>query len=148
MKFPKILVPLSGDGAGADKEAIELACWLAKEVKGKIYVVYAIQVKRSLPLDAELEPETEMAEKILSDAEEVAQARDCAVETDLLQTREIGPAIIDEAMERGVDLILMGTGYRKRFGQFDLGEVVRYVLRNAPCRVLLLRQPLVTDEKQ
>lgn len=134
-------MPISGDEA--DKEAIELACKIAKETKGKVYVVYIIQVKRSLPLDAELEPETRKAEEILRHAEEVADEQDYEIETDLLQTREVGPAIIDEVMERSADLILMSMSYRKRFGQFDLGETITYVLKNAPCRVLLLRQPLL-----
>jgi nucleotide-binding universal stress UspA family protein len=141
MEFLRILVPISGDEA--DKEAIELACKIAKETKGKVYVVYIIQVKRSLPLDAELEPETRKAEEILRHAEEVADEQDYEIETDLLQTREVGPAIIDEVMERSADLILMSMSYRKRFGQFDLGETITYVLKNAPCRVLLLRQPLL-----
>ncbi len=141
MKFLRILVPISGDEV--DKEVIELACKMAKEVKGKVYVVYIIQVKRSLPLDAELEPETRKAEEVLSRAEECADEQDYEIETDLLQTREVGPAIIDEVMERSADLILMGMSYHKRFGQFDLGDTIPYVLKNAPCRVLLLRQPLV-----
>jgi len=141
MKFLRILVPISGDEA--DKEAIELACKMAKEAKGKVYVVYVIQVKRSLPLDAELESETRKAEEVLSRAEEVADEQDYKIETDLIQTREAGSAIIDEVMERNADLILMGISYRKRFGQFDLGETIPYILKNAPCRVLLLRQPLL-----
>ena len=139
MKFLRILVHVSGDEA--DEEAVELACKMAKEAKGKVYVVYVIQVKRSLPLDAELEPETRRAEEVLSHAEEVADEQDYEIETDLLQTREVGPAIVDEVMERGADLILMGMGYHKRFGQFDLGDTIPYVLKNAPCRVILLRQP-------
>jgi nucleotide-binding universal stress UspA family protein len=141
MKFLRILVPISGDEV--DKEVIELACKMAKDVKGKVYVVYIIPVKRSLPLDAELEPETRKAEEILCSAEECADEQDYEIETDLLQTREVGPAIIDEVMERSADLILMGMSYHKRFGQFDLGDTIPYVLKNAPCRVLLLRQPLV-----
>ena len=141
MKFLRILVPISGEEA--DREAIELACRMAKEAKGKVYVVYTIQVKRSLPLDAELESESRKAEEVLSHAEEVADEQDYEIETDLLQTREAGPAIIDEAIERRADLILMGMSYHKRFGQFDLGETIHYVLKNAPCRVLLLRQPLL-----
>ncbi len=141
MKFLRILVPISGEEA--DREAIELACRMAKEAKGKVYVVYTIQVKRSLPLDAELESESRKAEEVLSHAEEVADEQDYEIETDLLQTREAGPAIIDEAIERRADLILMGMSYHKRFGQFDLGETIPYVLKNAPCRVLLLRQPLL-----
>jgi len=140
MRFLKIVVPVSGEEA--DKEAIELACKMAKEAKGKVYVVYVIQVKRSLPLDAEIEPEIKKAEEILNLAEEVADEQDYEVETNLLQTRQVGPAIIDEAMEHSADLILMGMGYRKRFGQFDPGDTTSYVLKNAPCYVLLLRQPL------
>jgi len=140
MRFVRILVPVSGEEV--DKEIIELACKMAKETKGKIYVVYVIQVKRSLPLDAEIESEVHKAEEVLSKAEEVADENGYEVETNLLQTREVGPAIVVEAMERNTDLILMGMGYRKRFGQFDTGDTVSYVLKNAPCRVLLLRQPL------
>ena len=141
MKSLRILVPISGDAV--DNEVIELACKMAREAKSKVYVVYIIQVKRSLPLDAELEPETRRAEELLSRAEECADEQDYEIETDLLQTREVGPAIIDEVMERSADLIIMGMSYHKRFGQFDLGDTIPYVLKNAPCRVLLLRQPLV-----
>ena len=140
MRFLKILVPVGGQET--DKEAVGLACKMAKEAKGKVYVIYVIKVKRSLPLDAEIETEVRKAEEILSHAEEVADEQDYDIETDLLQTREVGPAIVDEAMERNTDLILIGMDYRKRFGQFDLGDTISYVLKNAPCRVLLLRQPL------
>ena len=61
-------------------------------------------------------------------------------ETEALQAREAGPAIIDEAVEREVDLILMGVKYKRRFGQFSLGNVVPYVLKNAPCPVILYHQ--------
>ena len=136
MKFTKILVPVSGNEA--DKEAIELACKVAKASEGQIYVVHTIQVKRSLPLDAELEAEARTAEEILSRAESIADEQDYEVETDLLQTREVGPAIVDEAMERGTDLIIMGTSHRKRLGEFNLGGVIPYVLKNAPCNVIVL----------
>lgn len=140
MKFLKILVPVNGEES--DKEAIELACKMAKESKGTINAVYVIRVKRSLPLDAEIESEVQKAEEVLSWAEEIADEQEYEIETNLLQTREEGPAIVDEAMEHSADLILMGMGYRKRFGQFDPGDTISYVLKNAPCRVLLLRQPL------
>lgn len=139
MKFFKILVPVSG--GEADKEAIELACIMAKEAKGTINAVYVIRVKRSLPLDAEIDSEVQKAEEVLNWAEEIADKQVYKIETNLLQTREVGPAIIDEAMEHSADLIIMGMGYRKRFGQFDPGDTVSYVLKNAPCRVLLMRQP-------
>ena len=139
MEFDKILVPVVG--TEADEEAIKLACRLAKKDKGKIYAVYVVTIKRTLPLDAEIEPEIRKGEGILDHIESVAEEQDYEVETDLLQARDAAPSIIDEAVERGVDLILMGVTYQRRFGQFSLGSVVPYVLKNAPCRVILYHQP-------
>ena len=135
MEFHKILVPVVG--TEADEEAIRLACRLAKKNKGRIWAVYVITIKRTLPLDAEMEPEIKKAEAILDHMEMVAEEEDCEIETDLLQAREAAPAIVDEAVERQVDLILMGVTYGRRFGQFSLGNVVPDVLKNAPCRVIL-----------
>jgi nucleotide-binding universal stress UspA family protein len=138
MEFRKILVPVAG--TEADEEAMRLACRLARKNKGKIWSVYVIPVKRALPLDAEIETEIQKAEGILDHVEAVAEEEDCEVETDILQAREAGPAIIDEAVEREVDVILMGVKYKKRFGQFSLGSVVPYVLKNSPCPAILYHQ--------
>jgi nucleotide-binding universal stress UspA family protein len=140
MRLERILVAVSGKDA--DVETVKLACNLAKKPKAKIYVVYVIEVKRSLPLDAVIESEIAKAEKILASAEEIASDKDYEVETALIQGRDAGPAIVDEAMEREVDLILMGFTYKKRFGVFNLGRVIPYVLEEAPCRVLLCREPM------
>jgi len=145
MEFNKILIPVIG--TEADKEALKLACGLAKKNKGKIWAVYVITVKRALPLDAEIEPDIKKAEDILDHMESIAEEQDYEIETDLLQAREVGPSIVDEAAERGVDLILMGVTYKTRFGQFTMGDVVPYVLKNAPCRVMLYHQPsYITEE--
>ena len=140
MEFNKksILVPVVG--TGADEEAMRLACRLAKKGKGEIWSVYVIAIKRSLPLNAEIESEIRKAEDILNHIDEIAEEQDYEIETDVLQAREAGPAIIDEAIERGVDLILMGIEYKKHFGQFSLGNVVPYVLKNAPCSVILYQK--------
>ena len=140
MKLEKILVTVSGKDA--DTETVKLACDLAKKPKAKIYVVYVIEVKRSLPLDAVIESEIHRAEEALARAEDVASDKDYEVETDLIQGRDAGPAIVDEAMDKEVDLILMGFTYKKRFGVFNLGRVIPYVLEEAPCRVLLYREPM------
>ena len=71
----------------------------------------------------------------------MAEEQDCEIETDLLQAREAAPAIVDEAVEQEADLILMGVTYKRRFGQFSLGNVVPDVLQNAPCRVILYHEP-------
>ena len=138
MEFHKILVPIAG--TEADDEAMRLACRLAKKDKSKVYAVYVVTIKRSMPLEAEIEPEIKKAEELLDHIEYIAEEQDYETETDILQAREAGPAIVDEAVEQQIDLILMGVKYKRRFGQFSLGDTVPYVLKNAPCRVMLYQQ--------
>ena len=140
MEFHKILVPVMG--TEADEEAVKLACRLIKKRnKSKIWAVYVITIKRTLPLDAEMESEIKKAEAILDHMEMTAEEEGCEIDTDILQAREASLAIVDEAVEQGVDLIVMGVTYGTRFGQFSLGSVAPYVLKNAPCRVILDHQP-------
>jgi len=137
--FRKILVPVIG--SQADEEVIKLACRLAKQDKSEVHALYIITVKRDLPLDAEIQPEIQKAEDILNHIETVAEKEKYKIDTDLLQARQVGQAIVDEAAKQGFDLILMGLRYKKRFGEFSLGEVVPYVLKNAPCYVIVYQSP-------
>jgi len=132
-----ILVPV--DGSHASMQAVALACDIAKKNKGKVYVVHVIEVKRNLPLTAEVEPEETAGDEILARAEQVSRDQGYKVEGEILHAREASSAIVDEAIERGVDLIILGTGYQQPFGEFELGSVVQYVLRSAPCEVWLCR---------
>ena len=140
MEFHKILVPING--TLADDEAMKLACRLAKKDKSKISAVYVITLKRTLPLEAEITSEIKKAEDMLDHIEEVAEEMDCEVVTSLLQARDAAPAIIDEVVERKVDLILMGVPYKTHFGQFSMGSIIPYMLKNAPCPVMLYHQPV------
>jgi nucleotide-binding universal stress UspA family protein len=135
MEFTKVLVPV--DGSGADEEAVALACRLAKPDKAGIIAVYVIPIDRTLPLDAEIETEVQKAEAILDRMEATARELGCRLETDLLQARDAAPAIIDEAVEREADLIVMASAYQQRFGQFSLGDLIPHVLKHAPCEVIL-----------
>jgi nucleotide-binding universal stress UspA family protein len=155
-QLKEFLVPV--DGSQASLDAVALACTLAKRAKGKVYVVYVIEVARTLPLDAELTPEARKGEEILSQAEQVADSLDFEVEGELLQARETGHAIVDEAIERGVDGIVLGVEYantagaeaaftwargekpRSLRGDLNVGPVAQHVLQHAPCEVLLIRK--------
>ena len=61
------------------------------------------------------------------------------ISTDLLQARSAGAAIVDEAIERGADAILMAARVRVVHGKPSTGETAAYVLKNAPCDVVILR---------
>ena len=58
----------------------------------------------------------------------------------------MGAAIVDEAAERGADLIVLGVPYRTRFGgEFAIGRTIPYVLQNAPCAVWVVREPMTEE---
>ena len=135
----RVLVATNGP---EDDPVIRLACDYAKRHKAEAYVVYVIEVKRTLPIDADIESETARGEDLLSSAEQIAEEMDFEVQTDLLQAREAGPALVEEAVERGVDVIVMGIAYRSKLGDFYIGAVASYVLKHAPCQVWLIRAPM------
>jgi nucleotide-binding universal stress UspA family protein len=137
-KLKTILVPI--DGSPASMEAVALACSLGKRNKGKVFVVHVIEVKRSLPLDADLTEEAAHGEDILSQAEKIADDNDYEVEAELLQAREAGHAVVDEAAERRVDVMIIGLEAEGAFGGFHLGRLPQYALRNAPCAVWIWRR--------
>jgi nucleotide-binding universal stress UspA family protein len=137
IRASRILVPVNGNRT--DDEAVALACEVGKRGKAAIYAIYVIEVKRTLPLDVDLPPEAAKGDTVLAQAERVAEEFGIDLETEILQARDVGTAIVDEALERDVDLIVMGIDYKRKFGEFDLGHTAPYVLKNAPCRVWLAR---------
>ena len=138
MDFKNILVAING--TRVDEETVSLACSLAKKSKSKVLVTYVIEIDRTLPLDAEVKPSVNKAEEALNAAENYAEAINYEIKTDLLQARAVGPALVDEINERKADLIILGIEYETRFGEFTLGNIAPYVLKNAPCQVLLWRE--------
>jgi nucleotide-binding universal stress UspA family protein len=139
VQLRRVLVPVNG--SELDEEMVRFAAVTAERVGAQLIVVYVIVVRRNLPLDVELEDEVQKGEAVLDRAEKAAAEFKVELSTELLQARATGPAIVDEATERDVDLIVMGVTYRKRFGEFYLGQTTPYVLKNAPCRVWVAREP-------
>jgi len=137
IQLKDILVPV--DGSQASLEALTLACLLAKRNKGRVYAVYVVEVARTLPLDADLSPEARQGEDVLARAEQVADSLDFEVTGELLQARDAGHAIVDEAIERDVDAVLFGMEYKRPLGEFQMGRTSQYILRHAPCQVVLCR---------
>ena len=140
LRLKEILVPV--DGSEASLDALALACVLAKRNKGRVYAVYVIEVARTLPLDAELTPEARHGEEILTRAEQVADSLDFEVSAEILQARDAGHAVVDEAIERTVDGIILGMSYKRPLGEFQMGRTAQYVLKNAPCQVIVSRGPV------
>jgi nucleotide-binding universal stress UspA family protein len=136
----RILVAVGGQKV--DEETVRMACRMAKARGAKLYAVHVIEVNRALPLSAPVEHLVEHGEGVLEQFEQLAAEAGMEAETEMVQARDTGPAIVGEAEEWGADTIVMGLPYKRRFGEFFLGKTVPYVLKNAPCRVLLFREKL------
>src|SRR5438067_11815065 len=106
----KVLVAVGGQGI--DAETVRLACRMTDPHGGKIYGVHIIEVNRSLPLGAVMDEVVERAEKILDEVEQLAPEAQLNVETELVQAGGTGPALVDEAVGGGAELIVSGLPHR------------------------------------
>lgn len=140
LRIKNVLVPVDGSRAGFD--ALTLACHLSKRNKGTVYAVYVIEVARNLALDAEMPDEAISGEDVLTEAERVAEEVDYKISGELLQARDRGHAIVDEATDREVDAIVMGIGLERTLGEFQVSAAAQYVVKHAPCQVILFREPM------
>jgi nucleotide-binding universal stress UspA family protein len=87
-----------------------------------------------------LEPELDRGEELLASAKKLADQAGLDIETELLQARDAAAAIVDTAVERKCDLIVVAMPFRKRLGRVYVGRTVQNVYVNAPCAVLAYRQ--------
>lgn len=139
-----ILVPING--SVCDGRAIEVAVMLAKRNHAEVIAIHIVEVPQELPLESEMERECAQGADVLHNAEQFAAQYGNDIEIELLQARTAGPAIVDEAIQRGATQIVMSTTVRRRAGETTVGRTtVPYVLKNAPCEVLVVRRPLVDE---
>jgi nucleotide-binding universal stress UspA family protein len=102
-----------------------------------------VEIDWTLPLDTDVASGSEDVQRVLDSAEAIAESHKLSIEPVLLQARDVAAAIVDEATERGADLLVVGLPYRKRFGgEFAIGRTIPYILQNAPCTVWVVREPM------
>jgi basic amino acid/polyamine antiporter, APA family len=133
LEYRSILVPIV---AGEEsREAVEVAARLATERAGRIVLLRVIVVPLELPLDADLSEQVEAAYKLLDDAHAIAEPYGVRAVERIVRSRQAGRAIVEEADRRGTEIVVLGA----RRGNYKniFGSTVEYVLKNAPCRVMV-----------
>lgn len=134
---------LALNGGASDARIVRLVASTATKTKAELIAVHVVEIDWTLPLDADIAGRSEDVQRVLDSAEEVAEAFKVKLEPVLLQARDVAAAIVDEATERGADLLVVGLPYRKRFGgEFAIGRTIPYILQNAPCSVWVVREPM------
>jgi nucleotide-binding universal stress UspA family protein len=144
-QFRRAVVALSG--GRTDRQIVSLAADLARSGQAELVGVHVVEIDWTLPLDADVAGHDEDAQRVLDIAEATAEAVRFEMDTVLLQARDVGAAIVDEATEREADLIICGLPFRRRFGgEFAVGRTIPYILRNAPCGVWVIREAMPEEQ--
>jgi APA family basic amino acid/polyamine antiporter len=138
-RFRRILVPMKLGIIGEEMAAT--AVKLASEHHAHVEALYVILV----PLDCRIDhpmPEAEArAAASLDEARVLGEELGVDVETVTLRARAIGRAIVDHARESRADLIVLGSSPRWRRQSRFFSPTVEFVLRQAPCEVLIVAFP-------
>jgi len=139
-KLSYILVPLLRMNEATDR-IVALAAQMARQRNGIVEALAVIEVPFTLPLDAYVEQDEKLAFEALNRAESVATSVAVRINKRILKARSAGLAIVREAEEKGIDLILIANApVRVRGNIQQIDPTVEYVMRNAPCEVLVLSQ--------
>ena len=140
MEFDRILVPMKLGDIGEEMVATAIA--LAKERGAQIEAITVVRVPRRFQLEGDLP--ADVAARVDASLEEArALGADYGVEVrgDVVRARSIGHAIVDEAARRNADLIVLGSAARWRRQSRFFSPTVDFVLRRAPCEVLVVAFP-------
>ncbi len=144
--FRRAVVALSG--GPSDERILRLVLELARPTHAEIVAAHVVEIDWTQPLDANVAEMNEEAQSVLDRAEARAEHAGVKIESVLVQARDVGAAIVDEAVERAADLLVLGLPYRTRFGgDFAIGRTVPYVLKNAPCAVWVAREPMPEEQR-
>ncbi len=143
--FSRILVPMKLGPIG--EEMVATAVKLAQDRSAEVEAVYVIRVPLDRPLEAELEEQEERAAASLAEAAMLGADLGVPVRTETIRARSIGEAIVKEATLRNDDLIVLGSSPRWRRQSRFFSPTVEYVLRKAPCEVLVVAFPEAVMEE-
>ena len=141
--FKTVLAVVSG--RASDEGVLAHSVKLTEKHKGNLVILYVIRIDRSLPIDAEVTDAVQKAENVLQSSEKKVKSHIDSLEAEIVQSREVGYAVVEEAIQRRAEVIVLGTEFTTAFGKFHLDEDVEYVLGNSHCRVVLLRGPVETE---
>jgi APA family basic amino acid/polyamine antiporter len=134
---PKVIVALR------DPESVEslmtLAIHLSNSMDAELVALHVVEVPLATPMEAEEEILDQPGRQILTAATRVAERLSTKLSTELLRAREAGEAIVGEAKDRGVELLIVGHrgSHPSVWGELLLGSTAQYVAHHAPCRVII-----------
>jgi basic amino acid/polyamine antiporter, APA family len=138
-EFRRVLVPMKLGPIGEEMVATAIA--LAKEREARVDALFVIVVPLDKELDAPLYELEEQAAASLAEAVLLGEENGVPVEPVTVRARSLGRAITEQAVALGSDLIVVGSSPRWRRQSAFFSPTVDYLLRSAPCEVLVVAFP-------
>jgi basic amino acid/polyamine antiporter, APA family len=138
LEYRNLLVPVVPGRASDD--ALDVAAGLATERGASIAAVTVLEIPLDLPLSVELPEEEARANRELDEARAIGDSYGVSVIPRLVRGRNAGAEIVSEAERRGTEIIVIGAPRRElgRRKRAVFGHTVDYILKNAPCRVMVV----------
>lgn len=125
------------DKASADG-LVTLGCQLAVVMGAKLIALHVVQVPIATPLEAADTLIDQEGRQVLDYAQKIAaQKVPAGFSTQLIRARNAGEAIVGEAREQQIDLLIIGHRRQHEVREFLLGSTARHVVHHAPCRVIV-----------
>jgi K+-sensing histidine kinase KdpD len=119
--FCKRNIVVAVTGTDLDTELVSMAGNIGKAKKANVFAVYGIEVPRKLAIDAEMPEETEAADRALRRATQIADQMHVHIEPEIVQSRNFGQSLVDEALAHECSLVILGLPYNVGLnGHFDL----------------------------
>ncbi|MGX7198418.1 universal stress protein [Enterococcus nangangensis] len=147
-QYKKIMVAV--DGSDEAELAFKKAVNVAERNNGELLLVHVIDTRAFQTVtsfDGMLaEQATEMAKQTLNDYIEYAKENGVEKVSFVLEYGSPKPIIAkDLPQEHHVDLIMLGATGLNAVERLFIGSVSEYVIRNAPCDVLIVRTDLENE---
>ena len=138
-QYSSILVPMKLGPIG--EEMVATAVKLAQDAGASVWALHVVRVPMDRQLDDEQADEEEQAAASLAEAQLLGSDHGVEVKPKTVRARSIGQAIVSQAEVLGVDLIVVGSAPKWRRQSRFFSPTVEYVLKKAPCEVLVVAFP-------
>ena len=144
MAITNILVPF--DGSSFSIKAFNAALDIAKKQGAKIQVLTCLEkdnlgawykdkrINKQIVKDAK-----KFAMTFLSKLETTAKNSDVLLSVHIIETKSISRQIVDFAVSKKINLIVIGSHGHTGFNRFLLGSVSNAVSQSAKCPVLIIK---------
>ena len=115
LRRPRLRILAPVNGTSASQHAFRWCCQLARNSRADLLAIYVFEIPMEFAVESVRgQRDIQEGETILNQIEGIAEAEHCKVSANMVAARNAGPAIVLEATERDIDLLVVGVALRPR----------------------------------